>query len=129
MVALLLSQLTTSRGTAAGWTSGLLLLSLLLDSTGRLVNGSWVQHLSPFYYYNLNRPLIASFPDQPLAVLLLLGLSVLCLGISLGLFTRRDIGRAAFSWQRKQASNNLQALHSLSPVSYTHLRAHETRHD
>jgi ABC-2 type transport system permease protein len=94
------------------------LLSLLLDSTGRLVNGSWVQHLSPFYYYNLNRPLIASFPDQPLAVLLLLGLSVLCLGISLGLFTRRDIGRAAFSWQRKQASNNLQALHSLSQAEH-----------
>ena len=118
MVALLLSQLTTNRGTAAGWTSGLLLLSLLLDSTGRLVNGSWVQYLSPFYYYNLNRPLIASFPDQPLAVLLLLGLSVLCLGISLGLFTRRDIGRAAFLWQRKQTANNQQVLRSLSQAEH-----------
>ncbi|MDQ2884460.1 MAG: ABC transporter permease subunit [Chloroflexota bacterium] len=123
MVALLLSQLTISRGVAAGWTSGLLLLTLLLDSTGRLVNGSWVQYLSPFYYYNLNRPLIPSFPDQPVAVLLLLGLSLLCLGISLVLFTRRDIGRAAFSWQRKQAFNNQQALHSLGRAE----RAFSTR--
>ena len=113
-LALLISQFTTSRGAAAGWTSGLLLLALLLDTTGRLVNGSWVQYLSPFYYYNLNRPLIPSFPDQPLAALLLLGLSVLCAGGSTVLFARRDIGRPAFSWQRKSANGNHQAMRSLS---------------
>ncbi|GAC1351009.1 MAG: hypothetical protein NVSMB27_39020 [Ktedonobacteraceae bacterium] len=114
MMALLLSQFTTSRGAAAGWTSGLLLLALLLDSTGREVNGSWVQYLSPFYYYNLNRPLITSFPDQPAGALLLVGLSLLCAGMSLVLFSRRDIGSAAFLWQRKQALGNHQALRSLS---------------
>ncbi len=114
MVALLLSQFTTSRAAAAGWTSGLLLLAMLLDSTGRLINGSWVQYLSPFYYYNLNRPLIPSFPDQPLAALLLLGLSLLCAGTSLVLFARRDIGRPAFLWQRTYAHGNHQALRSLS---------------
>ena len=36
-----------------------------------------------------------------LAALLLLGLSVLCVGLSLVLFARRDIGRPAFSWQRQ----------------------------
>jgi ABC-2 type transport system permease protein len=113
-LALLLSQFTTSRAVSAGWVSGLLLLSLLLDSTGRLLNGSWVQYLSPFYYYNLNRPLIPSFPDQPLAAFLLVGLSMLCVGMSLVLFTRRDIGRSAFSWQRKQAFGNHQVMHSLS---------------
>ncbi len=113
-LALLLSQFTTSRGVAAGWTSGLLLLALLLDITGRLVNGSWVQYLSPFYYYNLNRPLIPSFHDQPVAALLLLGLSVLCAGASLILFARRDIGRPAFAWQRKQTNGQQQALRSLS---------------
>jgi len=118
VVALLLSQLTISRGAAAGWTSGLRRLTLLLDSTGRLVNGSWVQYLSPFYYYNLNRPLIPSFPDQPAAALLLVGLSVLCVGVSLVLFTRRDIGRPAFSWQRKQVASNQQALHSLSRAEH-----------
>src|SRR5439155_13389035 len=114
MVALLISQFTTSRGAAAGWTSGLLLLALLLDTTGRLVNGSWVQYLSPFYYYNLNRPLIPSFPDQPLAAVLLASLAVLCAGASLTLFARRDIGGLAFSWLGKQEPSNHYTLRSLS---------------
>ena len=97
-LALLFSQFTTSRAVSAGWVSGLLLLSVLLDSTGRLLNGSWVQYLSPFYYYNLNRPLIPSFPDQPLAAVLLASLAVLFAGVSLLLFARRDIGGLAFSW-------------------------------
>ncbi len=83
-------------------------------STGRLLNGSWVQYLSPFYYYNLNRPLIPSFPDQPLAAVLLASLAVLCAGVSLVLFARRDIGRAAFSWQRTYVHDNHQAMRSLS---------------
>jgi ABC-2 type transport system permease protein len=114
MVALLLSQVTDSRRVAAGWASGLLLLALLLYITGREVSGSWLQYLSPFYYYNLNRPFIPSFPDQPVAVLLLVGLSVLCAVGSTVLFARRDIGRPAFSWQRKSANGEHQALRSLS---------------
>jgi len=113
-LALLFSQFVTSRAVAAGWTSGLLVLSVLLDSTGRLVHGSWVQYLSPFYYYNLNRPLIPSFPDQPLAAVLLAGLAVLCVGASLVLFARRDIGGMAFSWPGKHEPSNHYALRSLS---------------
>jgi ABC-2 type transport system permease protein len=114
MVALLISQLTASRGAAAGWASGLLILFLFLDMAGREVSGSWLPYLSPFYYYNLNRPLLAGFPDQPLAALLLLGLSVLCLLGSLVLFVRRDMGRSAFESQRERASDPQQALRSLS---------------
>ena len=113
-LALLFSQFTTSRAVAAGSASGLLLLSVLLDSTGRLLNGSWVQYLSPFYYYNLNRPLIPSFPDQPLAAVLLAGLAMLCAGASLILFAKRDIGRVAFSWLGKQQPGNHHAASSLS---------------
>jgi len=113
-LALLFSQFTTSRAVAAGWVSGLLVLSVLLDSTGRLLHGSWVQYLSPFYYYNLNRPLIPSFPDQPLAAVLLASLAVLCAGASLLLFARRDIGGLAFSWLGKQEPGNHNALRSLS---------------
>jgi ABC-2 type transport system permease protein len=113
-LALLFSQFTTSRAVAAGWTSGLLVLSVLLDSTGRLLHGSWVQYLSPFYYYNLNRPLIPSFPDQPLAAVLLASLAVLCVGASLLLFARRDIGGVAFSWLGKQEPANHDTLRSLS---------------
>ncbi len=114
MVALLLSQFTTSRSTAVGWASGLLLLALLLVIAVREAGVSWVQYLSPFYYYNLNRPLIPSFNDSPLAALLLVGLTLLFIVLSLILFARRDIGRAAFSWQRKQANGQQQAMSSLS---------------
>jgi len=114
MVALLLSQLTTGRRAAAGWASGLLILFVLLNMVGRELNGAWVQYLSPVYYYNLNRPLIAGFPDQPLAALVPLGLAVLCLGGSVFLFARRDIGRSAIESQREAAGSRQQALLSLS---------------
>lgn len=114
MVALLISQLTTSRRAAAGWASGLLILFVLLNISGRELNGAWVQYLSPVYYYNLNRPLLAGFPDQPLAALVPLGLSVLCLVGSVILFASRDIGRSAIESQREAASGSQQALRSLS---------------
>ncbi len=114
MVALLLSQLTTGRRAAAGWTSGLLILFVLLNMVGRVLNGAWVQYLSPVYYYNLNRPLIAGFPDQPLASLVPLGLAVLCLVGSVILFARRDIGRSAIESRREAASDPEPALRSLS---------------
>ncbi len=114
MVALLLSQFTISRRAAAGEASGLLLLALLLNITGREVSGSWLQYLSPFYYYNLNRPLIPSFNDAPAAALVLLGLSLLLAAISVVLFARRDIGGVAFSWQRDHAGGKHQVERSLS---------------
>jgi ABC-2 type transport system permease protein len=118
MVALLLSQFTISRGAAAGGASGLLLLALLLNIAGREVNGSWLQYLSPFYYYNLNRPLIPSFTDAPAGALVLLGLSLLLVASSVALFARRDIGRAAFVWQRTSANGKHQAERSLSRAEH-----------
>jgi ABC-2 type transport system permease protein len=114
MLSLLLSQVTVSRRAAAGWASGLLLLALVLHIIGREVSGSWLQYLSPFYYYNLNRPLIPSFNNTPAAALVLLGLGLLFAVLSSVLFARRDIGRAAFAWQRKQAPGIRQAMRSLS---------------
>ncbi len=113
MVALLISQVTMSRRAAAGWASGLLILFVLLNMAGRELSGAWVQYLSPLYYYNLNRPLIASFPDQPLAALVPLGLAVLCLVGSVILFARRDMGRSAFESQRERAGGTEPALRSL----------------
>jgi ABC-2 type transport system permease protein len=117
-LALLFSQFTTSRAVAAGWVSGLLVLSVLLDSVGRLLPGSWVQYLSPFYYYNLNRPLIPSFPDRSLAAWLLAGLAVLFAGASLILFARRDIGGVAFSWMGKHETGTNHALRSLNQAEH-----------
>jgi len=114
MVALLLSQFTISRGAAAGGASSLLFLALLLNIAGREVSGSWLQYLSPFYYYNLNRPLVASFTGTPAGALVLLGPCLLFAAISAVLFARRDIGRAAFVWQRTPANGKHQAALSLS---------------
>jgi ABC-2 type transport system permease protein len=112
-VALLISQFTTSRGAAAGLAGGLMILAVLLDGTGRTVSGAWVQYLSPFYYYNLNRPLIPSFNDAPAAALLLLGLSLLFAATSVVLFARRDSGRPAFAWQRNHTNDKQQVERSL----------------
>lgn len=118
MLALLISQFTLSRGAAAGGASGLLVLFLLMDITGREVNGSWIQYLSPFYYYNLNRPLIPTFHNTPTAALLIGGLSILCMMCSLPLFARRDIGGSVFSLQRSNANGKQQVIRSLSRAEH-----------
>lgn len=117
-LALLVSQFTVSRGAAAGGASGLLLLALLLNIAGREVTGSWLQYLSPFYYYNLNRPLLPSFTDAPVGALVLLCLSLLLLAISVVLFAKRDIGRAAFVWPRTSANGKHQVERSLSRAEH-----------
>ena len=114
MVALLISQVTTSRRAAAGWASSLLILFVFLNMAGRELSGAWVQYLSPLYYYNLNRPLLPGFPDQPLAALVPPGLAVLCLVGSVILFARRDMGRSAIESQRERAGGAEPALRSLS---------------
>src|SRR5205807_1795615 len=68
--------------------------------------------------YNLNRPLIPSFTDAPAGALVLLGLSLLLAAISVVLFARRDIGRAAFAWQRTSANGKHQAERSLSRAEH-----------
>jgi ABC-2 type transport system permease protein len=92
-IALLLSQFTQERGTAAGVTGGLLLVFIVLDMVHRVIPGTeWLSRLSPVYYYNLSKPLVPSYGTNPGAMLVLLGLSVLLSGAALWLFVRRDIG-------------------------------------
>lgn len=113
MAALLISQFTINRSTAVGITSGLLLLMAILDISGREVPDSRAQYLSPFHYYLLNRPIIPGFPNTPAAALVCVGLSVLCAALSFPLFARRDIGRAALSWQLPQRVRADQTMRSL----------------
>jgi ABC-2 type transport system permease protein len=92
-IALLLSQFTRERGTAAGWTAGLLLLFIVLDMAHRVIpNTVWLSQLSPVYYYNLSKPLVPSYGTNAGAMLLLLALCILLSGIAVWLFARRDIG-------------------------------------
>ena len=92
-LALLTSQFTQERSTAAGWTAGLLLVFIVLDMVHRVIpNSEWISRLSPVYYYNLSKPLVPSYGVNAGAILLLIALSLILGVTSLWMFARRDIG-------------------------------------
>ena len=92
-LALLISQFTQERGPAAGWTAGLLLVSIVLDMVHRVVaNTDWISRLSPIYYYGLSKPLIPSYGTNAGAMLVLLALAAVLGAAAIWLFVRRDVG-------------------------------------
>ncbi len=127
-IALLISQFTQERGTAAGLTAGLLLIFIVLDMVHRVIpNTEWISRLSPVYYYNLNKPLVPGYSFDPAAMLILLALTILLSGASVWLFVRRDIGGtvALPHWLRfpERATRPEQAL----PADAWSLRSVYTR--
>ncbi|HUY73103.1 MAG TPA: ABC transporter permease subunit [Candidatus Dormibacteraeota bacterium] len=92
-LALLISQFTQERGTAAGWTAALLLVFIVLDMVHRVIpNTVWISQLSPIYYYNLSKPLVPSYGASAGGMLVLAGLSVGLAAVAVWLFARRDVG-------------------------------------
>jgi ABC-2 type transport system permease protein len=92
-IALLISQFTQERGTAAGATGGLLLIFIVLDMVHRVFpNTEWISRLSPIYYYNLSKPIVPAYGTNVGAMLVLLALSIILSGAAVLLFVRRDIG-------------------------------------
>jgi len=92
-VALLLSQFTHERGPAAGATGGLLVLSIAVDMTHRVIpNTDWVSQLSPIYYYNLSKPLVPSYGASVEGFVVQLALAVVLTAAAVWLFVRRDAG-------------------------------------
>jgi ABC-2 type transport system permease protein len=92
-IALLVSQFTLERRTAAGVTAGFLLVFIVLDMVHRVVpNTDWMSQLSPVYYFNLSKPLIAGYGANPGAMLVLFVISLVLTGAAVWLFPRRDIG-------------------------------------
>jgi ABC-2 type transport system permease protein len=92
-LALLISQFTQERGTAAGWTAGLLLIFVVLDMVHRVVaNSEWISRLSPIYYYNQTKALVPDYGVNVGAMLLLVALALVLSGAALWLFARRDVG-------------------------------------
>jgi ABC-2 type transport system permease protein len=127
-LALLISQFTQERGTAAGLTGGLLLIFIVLDMVHRVIpNTDWISHFSPIYYYNLNKPLVPGYGINPGALLVLLALSIILSGASIWLFVRRDISGivALPGWLRlpERAARPEQAL----PANAWSLRSVYTR--
>ncbi len=92
-VALLISQFTHERGTAAGATGALLMVFIVMDMFHRVIpNTEWISRLSPMYYYNLSKPLIPSYGTSAGGLLVLFALSLVLSGAAVWLFLRRDVG-------------------------------------
>jgi len=127
-LALLISQFTQERGTAAGLTSGLLLIFIVLDMVHRVIpNTEWISRLSPIYYYNLNKPLVPGYGINVGALLVLIALSIILSGTAIWLFVSRDVGGTVKlpAWLRlpERATRPEQAL----PVDAWSLRSVYTR--
>jgi ABC-2 type transport system permease protein len=92
-IALLVSQFTHERRTAAGVTAGILLVFIVLDMVHRVVaNADWLSRLSPVYYFNLSKPLVAGYGANAGAMVVLVAISIVLTGAAVWLFPRRDIG-------------------------------------
>lgn len=92
-LALLISQFTLERRSAAGVTSGLLLVFIVIDMLHRVLpNTLWLSQLSPVYYFNLSKPLIPSYGVDGGGMLVLVALLLLFTGAAVWLFARRDLG-------------------------------------
>lgn len=112
-VALLISQFTYERRYASGWTAAVLLVAAVLDMVHRIWPGTeWVSQLSPVYYYNLSKPLIASYGTTPWAMVLLLALAAALGSASVWLFAQRDVNGvvALPAWMRLRRHPRQQAV-------------------
>ena len=104
-IALVVSQCTREALTAAGATGIVLGLSYVMTSAGRALAGrEWIGRLSPLYYFELNKPLIAGYPVNWGAMALLAAAASGLTVAGLTLFSRRDIGRPlALPWLNARA--------------------------
>ncbi|HET9849309.1 MAG TPA: ABC transporter permease subunit [Candidatus Dormibacteraeota bacterium] len=103
-VALLISQFTLERGSAAGLTGAVFVVSVVLDMVHRVIPGTdWISGLSPVYYYNLTRPLVPGFHNNPVGLVVLVGISVVLTVAAVWLFSGRDVGAAVAlpKWLRR----------------------------
>lgn len=103
LLALVFAQILARRAAAA--CAGVLLAAgYLLDATSRTVEGTaWLGRLSPFYYHNLNKPLITGYGVNAGALAGLAAANLALAALALALFLRRDIGGTALPtlrWSR-----------------------------
>lgn len=95
---LVIAQLTSARVATA--TAGAILLGLFLDNTLSrtftwLVSWRW---LSPFHYYELNRPLAPGGVFDLRAILAMFGMAVVAGVAAAVLFESRDLGSSFLRW-------------------------------
>ncbi len=93
LTATLLAQVFRHRAAAASIAGGVVVLSYLVNATGRIMdNGEWLRRFSPLYYHDLSKPLIPSYGTNIGALMVLTGAALVLAGASGYLFSVRDIG-------------------------------------
>jgi ABC-2 type transport system permease protein len=95
-----------SRKVAAGWTSGLLAATYFMHTSSQQLPGrEWLGFLSPFYYYNLSKPLARSVgTDWPaMALLAVIVLPVLAAGLMM--YLNRDHNSYFRLWTTTPSKN------------------------
>jgi ABC-2 type transport system permease protein len=89
-VALLVGAVTGSKGTAIGVSSGLAVVTFILNTLAPSVDALRPFRLvSPFHYYSGHEPLTSGF--NGLDIIVLAGISAVALIAALGAFERRDL--------------------------------------
>jgi ABC-2 type transport system permease protein len=92
-LALLISQFTHERSTAAGLTGALFGLAILLNSLAHLApDANGLAHISPVYLFGLSKPLIPGHGVDVVAMLVLAGMSLVFTALGVLLFLGRDVG-------------------------------------
>lgn len=99
MLALLIAQFTRRAVVAAGLAFAAMVAAYMLNGAGRIIAGvAWVQRLTPLYYHDLSKPLIASYGINVIGMLVLAAMCLVLAIASIILFVRRDIGGTALSY-------------------------------
>ncbi len=89
-LALAFGQVFSRKG-AAGWTGGLLAATYFLNTTSEQLPGKeGLRYLSPFYYYNLSKPLARSVGTDWGGMLVVAALSAPALAAGLWMYLKRD---------------------------------------
>ncbi|HEX2913051.1 MAG TPA: ABC transporter permease subunit [Chloroflexia bacterium] len=90
-VALFFAQLVPSRKAAAGWAGGFLAAGYLMNSMGQSIEGlRWLRSYTPFYYYDLSKPMAKSVGTDWGAISLLAFLILPFLAGALLMYLKRD---------------------------------------
>lgn len=103
-----------SRKSAAGWTGGLLAATYFLNTTAEQLPGKeGLRYLSPFYYYNLSKPLARSVGTDWGAMLVVGALSAPVLVAGLLMYLKRD----HYDYFRLWATNSTRTARQYRPGS------------
>ncbi len=92
-LALFFAQFMPSRKAAAGWVGGFLAATYMMNSIAQTFESlRWLRNFSPFYYYELSKPMAHSVGTNLWAILLLAAVPIPLLIAAVLMYFKRDHG-------------------------------------